>query len=200
MHGPRLARVPGVATMRQVASKFSLTALLAVGTVVFMSVAGVQNSFSQVGTSAIWGYIYDSSQAAVPAAKITLSNPATGFERATHSDAAGFYKFADLLPGTYNLMIAQQGFKAYRAQGLVLQVDRQLEHNATLQLGELTQQISVTAGAPELLETSTGTTGQVITDNTVTALPLNGRDFLQLAMLGTGTTPEVLQGSAASYA
>lgn len=186
--------------MRDVASKPILTALLLAGTVVGMFVGGVENSFSQVGTSAILGYINDPSGAAVAGAKVTLTNPATGFERALQSDAAGFFKFADLLPGTFNLVVAQQGFATFRAEGLVLQVDQQLQQNVRLQVGQVTEQITVAGGAPELLETSSGTTGQVITDNTVTALPLNGRNFLQLATLGTGTTPQVLQGSESSYA
>ena len=185
--------------MRDVASKPILTALLVAGIVVVMFVVGVENSFSQVGTSAILGYINDSSGAAIPGAKVTLTNPATGFERVLQSDAAGLFKFVDLLPGTFNLVVTQQGFATFRAEGLVLQVDQQLQQNVTLQVGQVTQQVTVKGGAPELLETSSGTTGQVLTDNTVTALPLNGRDFLQLASLGTGTTPQVLQGSAASY-
>ena len=185
--------------MRDVKCRFILTASLVVGTVFLMFVAGVENSYSQVGSSAILGYITDSSGAVVPSAKLKLTNPATGFERDIQSNAAGFFKFADLLPGSYNLVVTQQGFAAFRAEGLVLQVDQQREQNVTLHLGQTTQEITVRA-ASELLETSSATTGQVITDYTVTALPLNGRNFLQLATLATGTTPQVLQGSAASYA
>jgi len=136
--------------MRDVASKLALTALLVAGTVVAMFVGGVQNSFSQVGTSAILGYINDSSGAAVAGTKVTLTNPATGFERVLQSDAAGFFKFADLLPGTFTLLVTQQGFAAFRAEGLVLQVDQQLQQNVTLQPRQITQQterISATGGA-----------------------------------------------------
>ena len=160
----------------------------------------VQRLRAQVGTSAILGYVYDSSNAAVPNAKITLTSPANGFERSTQSDITGYYKIPNLLPGTYDVAVTQQGFKTYRAEGIVLEVDQQLEQNATLQVGTMAQEITVSAGGVELLETSTATTGQVITDTTVTALPLNGRNFLQLASLGTGTTPTVLQGSASSFA
>ena len=91
--------------MRDVASKLALAALLVAGTIVSMFIGGVENSFPQVGTPAILGYINDSSGAAIPGAKVTVTNPAMGIERALQSDSAGCFKLAELLRGTYTLPV-----------------------------------------------------------------------------------------------
>ena len=178
--------------------RWAIIGVLALSLLAMLS--AVKMLSAQVGTSAVLGYVYDASGAAVPNAKVALVSPAIGFERSTQSDNAGYFKFPNLLPGTYDLTVSQQGFKTYKAAGLVLQVDQQLEHNPALQIGTMAQEVTVSAAGVELLEVNTATTGQVITDATVTALPLNGRNFLQLASLGTGATPTVLQGSSSSFA
>jgi len=174
--------------------RWAIIGVLALSLLAMLS--AVKRLSAQVGTSAVLGYVYDASGAAVPNAKVALVSPAIGFERSTQSDNAGYFKFPNLLPGTYDLTVSQQGFKTYKAAGLVLQVDQQLEHNPALQIGTMAQEVTVSAAGVELLEVNTATTGQVITDATVTALPLNGRNFLQLASLGTGATPTVLQRSS----
>jgi hypothetical protein len=154
---------------------------------------------AQVGTSSILGYVYDSTGAAIPRAQVTLTRPSTGLRLTTKTNQTGLYKFPDLLPGTYDLTITHSGFQTYQVRGIVLQVDQHPQYNATLQVGAVTQAVTVRGGV-QMLETNTASAGQVIPERTVVSLPLNGRNFLQLATLGAGTTPPVLQGSNASFA
>lgn len=174
--------------------------VVALATLAFALGSMVQELRAQVGTSSITGFVYDASGATIPDAKVVLTNPATGLERSTQTEPTGFYKFPDLPPGSYNLQVIQQGFQTYVVKALVLQIDQHVSHDVTMQLGAVTQQVTVTVGAPQLLETNSATTGQVITERTIVSLPLNGRNFLQLASLGTGATPVVLQGSFSSFA
>lgn len=154
----------------------------------------------QVGTSSILGYVHDPSGAAIPGAQVTLARTATGLQLTTKTNDAGLYNFPDLLPGTYRLRVSKSGFQVYQVQDIALQVDQHAQYNATLRVGTVTQSVTVSAGGVQLLETNTASEGQVIPERTVVSLPLNGRNFLQLATLGTGATPPVLQGSNASFA
>jgi hypothetical protein len=157
--------------------------------------------FGQTGNSSVAGTVYDPGQALVPNAMVTLTNPSTGFHRQVKTDQTGYYKFPDLQPGSYVVKVTAEGFASYATSPFQLFVSQDLSMPVKLTVGSVSQQVTV-AEAPPLLETETAAAGQVVESNQIVSLPLNGRDFLQLAALSPGTTPTptTAQGSPASFA
>jgi hypothetical protein len=157
--------------------------------------------FGQTGNSSVAGTVYDPGQALVPNAVVTLTNPATGFHRQTKTDQTGYYKFPDLQPGNYVVKVTAEGFASYATSPFQLFVSQELSMPVKLTVGSVSQQVTV-AEAPPLLDTESAAAGQVIESGQIVSLPLNGRDFLQLAALSPGTTPTPTpaQGSPASFA
>jgi hypothetical protein len=154
---------------------------------------------AQVGNSTISGYVYDQSQAVVGGASVALSDPSTGLHRETQTDGEGYYKFAALLPGSYQIRVQKTGFQTATLNGIVLLVSQDMPQNITLQVGTAAQEVQVLATAP-MLESESAVVGQVIQTQQIVTLPLNGRNFLQLASLTSGANPTVMQGSPASFA
>ena len=142
--------------------------------------------YGQKVSSTLTGQITDPSGGAIVAAKVSARNVATSVERDTVTNERGNYTIQFLNPGTYEISVEQQGFKRQTFNGVVLQVDQTVELNATLELGQLLQEVSVNAAAP-LLQTIEGSVGNVIAQKQVQDLPLNGREFLQLALLVPGS-------------
>lgn len=137
-------------------------------------------------TATLQGTITDTSNAAVPSAKIVLHNDATGVERSTQADEAGAYLIPGVLPGTYDVTVTANGFQSYVVKGLRLDVANNVTQNIQLKVGEVTQEVVVSGGEP-LVNTSDASLGQVITPKTVQEIPLNGRHFLDLAFITPGT-------------
>jgi hypothetical protein len=134
------------------------------------------------------GDVTDSSGAAVAGAKVSVRNEATNAERETVTNDHGAY-IIDLLPaGRYDVSIVHEGFSKRTFTGVEVQVDQDVRLDAPLQVGEMRQEISVGAAAP-LLQTNASSVGSVIAERQVQDLPLNGRQFLQLALLVPGATP-----------
>ena len=148
----------------------------------FVLVAGV---FGQGSTAELSGTVTDESGATVPNAKVVLTRVDTGASQPTTADASGQYHFTLLKPGVYNLSAEAQGFKKTIQNGFELQVDQSAEINLKLSLGSVNEAVEVTA-APPLLETETSSLGTVIDTKLVQDLPLNGRNFVQLATLTPG--------------
>jgi hypothetical protein len=153
----------------------------------------------QVGNSAISGFIYDKTQSVIGDAVVMLADPSTGLKREIKSDERGYYKFAALPPGNYNLEVTKPGFQVFAAKGITLLVSQDLPQDVTLEVGAANQQVTVNAVAP-MLESESAVVGQVIASRQILDMPLNGRNFLQLASLSSGANPTVLQGSPASFA
>lgn len=153
----------------------------------------------QVGNSAISGFVYDKTQSVIGDAVVTLADPSTGLKREVKSDERGYYKFVALPPGNYNLEVTKPGFQVFAAKGVTLLVSQDLPEDVTLEVGTANQQVTVNAVAP-MLESESAVVGQVIASRQILDMPLNGRNFLQLASLSSGANPTVLQGSPASFA
>jgi hypothetical protein len=138
----------------------------------------------------ILGRVTDATGAAVQDAKVTAVNTATGLERETVTNASGDYEFP-LLPitGRYDLSISKTGFQTYQLSGIELQVDQQARYDVALTVGNISERVSVTAEAP-IVNTEIGQIGQVIPNRTIVDLPLNGRNFVQLATL----LPDTVRG------
>lgn len=139
------------------------------------------HAFAQLAATAnLTGTVKDSSGAVVPGAKATLTNMATGETRTATSDPSGVYHFALLPPTTYSLQVRASGFTTVDVKAITLYIGQTGTENVTLSPGGVLQTVTVNS-APQLLQTTSTNVGAVITPTTVQSLPLNGRDFGQLA-------------------
>ncbi|HVA71645.1 MAG TPA: TonB-dependent receptor [Candidatus Limnocylindrales bacterium] len=137
-------------------------------------------------TATVQGAVTDTSNAAIPGATVVVHNQNTGVERTTKTDQSGGYLVPGLLPGLYQITISANGFQAFVIKDLKLDVATTVTENAQLKVGQITEQVTVTGGTP-LVNTSNVTIGQVISQRTVQEIPLNGRHFVDLALLSPGT-------------
>lgn len=142
---------------------------------------------AQTTTADLVGSILDSSGAAVPGATIVATNVATNVEHRTVSEKNGEYRLGQLPPGDYTLSVEATGFSKLVQTGIALQVNQQSHLDLSLRVGATSETVEVT-GHPPLLETETSTVGTVVGQKLVNELPLNGRNFVQLATLGPGVT------------
>jgi hypothetical protein len=139
-------------------------------------------SMAQVDTStSIRGLVKDLTGAMVPGAKVTVQNKDTNEERATTTDASGFYAFPSLLPGTYNVVVTHSGFKRAEVAGRVAEVTESAQVDFVLQIGEASQSVTVSAAGAEMITTTSTEIGSTINANLVENIPLNGGDFFALA-------------------
>jgi hypothetical protein len=145
-------------------------------------------------TGAISGTVTDATGASVAGAKIIVSGENTGTVRQAVSDAAGHYVVPLLGVSSYAVRAEFTGFQSNEVKNVRLQVDEQREVDFTLALANVQTSVEVTA-SPVAVQTTNPTLGQVITSQQVADLPLNGRDFVQLATLTPGTTQETNPGS-----
>src|SRR5512134_1968192 len=141
-------------------------------------------AFSQV-TASLSGVITDETGASVPSARIALTNTDTGVSRDATSNETGLYQFPLLQPGTYSLAVQKDGFKQVTREGVRLEVNQAARIDFAMQVGAVTETVEVTGAAP-LLESTTSSVGHIIDTKAVADLPLNGRNFVQLAILGPG--------------
>ena len=141
-------------------------------------------SFAQT-SAGITGTVTDSSGALMPGARVTLTSTDTGAERTVTTNESGIYEFTALQPGGYKLNVARQGFAQETREGIRLEVNQTATLDVSMRPGTVSENIEVTAAA-QALEASTSQVGQVIESRAVSDLPLNGRNFAQLAILGTG--------------
>ena len=143
--------------------------------------------WAQAPTGDITGTISDATGAAVAGASITLTNNATGAERHVVSNDAGVYSLPALPPGNYSLRVETRGFRTEQRRDIQLQVGQVARLDFALQVGNVSETIEVAGGAP-ILETEDSTIGTVIENRRIIDLPLNGRNYLQLASLIPGAT------------
>ncbi len=143
--------------------------------------------FAQVDTGAISGVVTDATGAVVPAARVTITEVETGILTPLVTNGVGFYSAPGLKPGRYSVSVAAGGFRTETRAGLELRVQERLALDFRLEVGAAASEITITAAAP-LLESETSSLGQVISERTITDLPLNGRNFI-LATLTAGTLP-----------
>ncbi|HTX35818.1 MAG TPA: TonB-dependent receptor [Bryobacteraceae bacterium] len=136
------------------------------------------------------GRITDNSGAVVPGVKVTITNTDTGISRDTKTNDLGYYTLPLLQPGNYKITAEKQGFRAKEETGIVLLVDQRANIDLTMEVGQLTQEISVTA-APPLLDTIEPSVGQVIENRQVVEMPLNGRNYITLGLLSAGTSDPI---------
>jgi Carboxypeptidase regulatory-like domain len=146
------------------------------------------SAYAQVDTGIISGTVKDAAGSVIVGATVTITNPSSGTSATAKTNQDGYYTVVDLRPGTYNVDTAAPGFQAITKTGIDLRLQDRLAINFDLQIGQATTSIQVQASAPAL-ETETSSLGQVVESNQIQTLPLNGRNYIQLAILGAGTTP-----------
>jgi hypothetical protein len=142
-------------------------------------------TYSQVSTATLVGAVRDATGGSVPGATITAKNIATGLARSATTDAAGNYVITTLQAGHYAITAAFAGFKTASVSDFELQVAQQATLNFSLEVGQITQEATVTADAP-MLNAVNAEVGQVVDTEAVEAMPLNGRSFWQLTQLTPG--------------
>src|SRR6266446_8088037 len=135
------------------------------------------------------GTVTDKSGSVVAGATVKITSQATGVSREAKTDASGYYTVPLLPVSIYVIRVESQGFQPVEQKDLRLQVDERREVNFTLQPASVSQTVEVTANEVAV-QTTDATLGQVITEQQVAQLPLNGRNFVQLATLTPGTTTE----------
>ena len=138
------------------------------------------------GTSTISGRATDASGAAIPGASVTVRNLETGAARTVGTEESGLYRVLSLPVGRYELKAEKEGFKAELRRGINLVVGQEAVVNLTLEVGQVQQEVTVTAEAP-LVNTTTSQTAGLVGEREVKDLPLNGRSFDNLITLNAGT-------------
>jgi carboxypeptidase family protein len=141
---------------------------------------------AQTYTATVTGTVVDPGGAAVPKVKVVAVNQATKLENTAETSDAGVYRIPFLPVGTYLVTAELAGFKKVVSSAIQLEVNQTARVNLTLELGAVTDEVTVTGMSP-VLQTESPTVGTVISGNTTVGLPLNGRNFQQLTLLIPGT-------------
>ena len=142
-------------------------------------------SWAQVSTSRIEGTVVDKTNAVVPSASIKVTNEATGVSYETKTSSSGSWTIPSVTPGQYTITVTHEGFDTFSSQHNVLSVGQPLVVNATLTVGSTTQTIEVQSSY-QRIETTNAAISDVVTENQVKNLPLNGRNPLSLLTLEPG--------------
>ncbi|HKE31641.1 MAG TPA: carboxypeptidase-like regulatory domain-containing protein, partial [Candidatus Angelobacter sp.] len=142
-------------------------------------------SMQAAPTGTILGTIRDANGSVVSGATVTALHIETNFSRSVVTDNNGDYIIASLPIGAYKITAALQGFKQAVMPDVVLQVDQKARIDINLEIGDITNQVTIAGTAP-LVETERSSVGQVVDNQKIVDLPLNGRDFTQLAALTPG--------------
>jgi len=156
--------------------------------IVLSALSAATAAAQAVAGSQVAGIVRDTSGGALPGAEVTITKTDTGLLRTTFTGSDGTYALPNLPVGPYQLKVALQGFTTYVQDGIVLQINTNPEINVTLALGAVSEQVLVTADAA-MVETHTTGVGQVIDQQHVTELPLNGRQATELIFLSGLATP-----------
>ena len=142
---------------------------------------------AQVDTGVVSGIVTDPSGAVVPGATITVTRLEINSTVELLTNESGFYSATALRPGRYEISVIKKGFGSQKSK-LDVRVQDRAEQNFQLDVKTAAEEIMVTAATP-LLESETSSLGHVVEETTVNELPLNGRNFIQLAILAAGTLP-----------
>ena len=171
-----------IRTARSPVTRLVCTALLAL-------VATAGAAFAQAVSGTILGTVTDSTGAVVANAKVTIVNEGTGLTRTVTADSNGEYTAPALPTGHYTITSEMTGFKTVALSNIEVGVDQRVRINIKHEVGAMTESVSVQAETP-LLQTSSSELGTTVTNQQIEALPLNGRNFVNL----TRTIPGVLRG------
>jgi len=142
--------------------------------------------YGQAQYGSISGTLKDASGAVIPGVTVTVVNSETGQAATTVSGADGRYLVPQLLPGNYEVRVEHSGFKRLTATGVRLDISQNVEQDLTLEVGVVTESVSVTSRS-QMLETVSGSVGHVVDNKDIDELPLNGRNVFDLVNLTPGS-------------
>ena len=156
-------------------------------------------SAAQTVSGRILGTVRDSQGAVMPNVSVTAKSLETGTERTTTSDASGGFSISSVPAGVYQVTGTAPGFQTQTRTGLTVTVGAALRVDLSMTVGAVEQQVLVTGEAPQV-DTTTSTMAGLVPDTTIRELPLNGRDWLQLAILQPGVMTATTQGQSGTLA
>jgi hypothetical protein len=166
--------------------------LLSIGLLV-----GVHAQSSTAGN--ITGTVRDPQGAAVAKAEITFTEEKTGATRTVTTNDDGFFNVPSLIPGMYTITTSPAGFKKTIIPNVELHVNENKTVNIDLQVGQVTETVTITSDT-QTVETRSGEVSSLITEKQVTELPLNGRNYAQLALMVPGVSPVTQSGAGGAFA
>ncbi len=143
-------------------------------------------AFAQIETATLSGVIQDPNGRVVPDVEVTATRIETGTVTTTKTNGAGIYFFTGLMPGHYHLMIRKPGFKEVAIKEFELQVQDKSEQNFALEIGSVSETVTVEAGGL-VINTTDATVSTVVDRQFAENLPMNGRSFQTLIQLTPGT-------------
>ena len=176
-------------------TRVSLACIAALLFPVFLEVPEAQAGSTAQSTATLQGRVSDTAGAIVPAVTIKVVNPQTGTERLAQTDGEGNYQVAALPVGTYRIEVQTLGFQTQIVENVVVEVGRTMVQDFDLRVGNVAQEVTVTAGA-QLLERTTVSVGHILDRRLVQEVPLNGRYFMDLGLLVPGSVTPPQNGFA----
>src|ERR1051325_1146904 len=162
--------------------------------ILLLTLLAAGSTAAQTSTSRITGRIVDSKQASIAGASVTIANEATGVSQTQTTTEAGVYAFEALPVGDYSVTVEQNGFKKFVKTGNHLEVNNPLTVDVVLEVGQVSETVTVQGGA-EQLQNSNATIGNVVEQKAIEALPLNGRNPLTLLLLEPGVVQRSFGGA-----
>ena len=150
-------------------------------------------------TTAIFGTIKDVSGAVLPGVNVTVRNEETGAVRETITNELGYYSVQSLKPGRYSITASLTGFKTAVVRDREVLVSIPATVSFSMELGDLAQEVTVSAEGAELLNTTTGALSTTINENLVTNLPNQTRNFFDLVSLSPNTSPQYFGNGHLSF-
>ncbi|MGA9964277.1 MAG: carboxypeptidase regulatory-like domain-containing protein, partial [Terriglobales bacterium] len=154
--------------------------------------------YAQVPGARIAGTVTDGTGAVIAGAQVTIKNTATNLTRELATNKSGFYSAPNLSPGSYMVTALANGFRSEAVTGLTLTVGANIEVNLTMAIGTASENVQVQGAAPTV-ETNDATLGAVVNGQTIRELPLNARDWTQLATLEPGVAQIRTQTAPADF-
>jgi hypothetical protein len=155
-------------------------------------------AFPQATQGSIQGGVFDQTGGAIAGATVTVIDVARGVTRTLTTDSAGQYVANQLTPGTYTVRAEARGFRTVEHSGVTVEVGQNIRLDLTVQPGEQTQMITVTGEIPAI-DTTDATLGGTVSNQSINALPLNGRNFGRLMQLRPGITSAIGASSGTNF-
>jgi hypothetical protein len=144
---------------------------------------------AQSTQATIYGTVTDPSGGVVPGANVSATNEATGFSRSAITGPEGRYRLPALPPGTYRVMMELDGFKTITITGIILQLGQESPINFQAELATVAESVTVTGESP-LVDVTKAEISGVVAQDQIDNLPLNSRQYLNLALLMPGTSQD----------
>jgi len=196
----------GISTYKKTAKQKSLRTLSGKLIVLVCLLTIAPAAFCQGVSGHIVGSVHDATNAVIPNAQVTIINQDTGIMTHTTSNADGEYRSDNLQPGTYTVKVDVPGFRETISAGNIVTVDSNNRVDVNMLVGTSDQKVEVTALNP-LVDTTGSSLGEVLNENDIQGLPLNGRIYSQLIVTvpgavasGWSSAPEAAAGAGAQTA